>query len=115
MAKAKRKRATRRATHKPAESNGHIKDGTITVAVEGGPHDGKTLSMDAMVVKLIADELVETHDLTIDNGKYIATAGFAVDLDNALQKIGYTSTPTIAVFAWVAACDYFAEIQKKTS
>lgn len=98
-----------------AEDNGHLQDGTITIEVQGGPHDGKTISMDATVVMMVAGELTKKHKLKTERGMTQATPRFAIELDEKLQEMGYSSTPTIAVHAWVKACEYFAAVQKKTS
>ncbi len=107
------KRKTART--KQAESNGQLIDGTITIVVRGGPHDGQTLHMDATVVKLAAERLQAKHQLEIKDGEIEPTAEFAIDLDKALQGHGYKSTPTIAIHVWIKAVDYFVELQKKTS
>lgn len=110
------KRAGRKvARPKRAESNGQLVDGTISIVVRGGPHDGETLQMDATVVKLVAEKLQAKHSLPVKDGHIQPTAEFAIDLDRALQDLGYKSTPTIAVHAWIKAVEYFIELQKKTS
>jgi len=107
------KKTTRR---KPADStNGELVDGTLTIAVKGGPYDGQTLEMDALVVRLAAETLVRKHGLKVKDGWIDATAAFSVDLDKALKEVGYKSTPTIAIRAWEIACRLFAELQKKTN
>ena len=100
---------------KRAESNGQLIDGTITIEVRGGPHDGEKIHMDATVVKLTAEKLQAKHKLPIEDGLMAPTAEFAVDLDKALQGVGYKSTPTIAIHAWIKASEYFVALQKKTS
>ena len=90
-------------------------DGTITIEVQGGPHDGEKIHMDATVVKLTAEKLQTEHRLPTEDGLMRPTAEFAVDLDKALQGVGYKSTPTIAIHAWIKASEYFLELQKKTS
>ncbi len=97
------------------ESNGQLIDGTITIEVKGGPHDGEKIHMDATVVKLAAEKLQAKHKLPIEDGLMAPTAEFALDLDKALQGVGYKSTPTIAIHAWIKASEYFLELQKKTS
>ena len=109
------KRAGRQIPRPKPESNGQLLDGTITIEVKGGPHDGEKIHMDATVVKLAAEKLQAKHKLPIEDGLCSPTAEFAVDLDNALQGVGYKSTPTIAIHAWIKACEYFVELQKKTS
>lgn len=108
---------TKRKTVRPkrAESNGQLIDGTISIEVRGGPHDGEKIHMDATVVKLAAEKLQAKHKLPIEDGLMAPTAEFAVDLDKALQGIGYKSTPTIAIHAWIKASEYFVALQKKTS
>ena len=108
---------TKRKTVRPkrAESNGQLIDGTISIEVRGGPHDGEKIHMDATVVKLAAEKLQANHKLPIEDGLMAPTAEFAVDLDKALQGVGYKSTPTIAIHAWIKASEYFVALQKKTS
>lgn len=113
---------TKRKTVKPKrarvarpESNGQLIDGTITIVVQGGPHDGETLHMDATVVKLAAEKLQAKHQLQIEDGQIEPTAEFAIDLDKSLQGFGYKSTPTIAIHAWIKAVEYFLDLQKKTN
>ena len=108
---------TKRKTVRPkrAESNGQLIDGTISIEVRGGPHDGEKIHMDATVVKLAAEKLQAKHKLPIEDGLMAPTAEFAVDLDKALQGVGYKSTPTIAIHAWIKASEYFVALQKKTS
>ena len=109
------KRAGRKIPQPKPESNGQLIDGTITIEVKGGPHDGEKIHMDATVVKLAAEQLQAKHKLPIEDGGYRPTAEFAVDLDKALQGVGYKSTATIAIHAWIRASEYFVELQKKTS
>ena len=110
------KRAGRKIPRPKAESNGQLIDGTITIEVKGGPHDGEKIHMDATVVKLTAEKLQAKHKMAVgEDGLVEATAEFAVDLDKALQGIGYKSTPTIAIHAWIKAGEYFVALQKKTS
>lgn len=97
------------------EHNGQLIDGTIEIAVQGGPHGGETIRMDATVVKLTAEALQDKHKLTVTDGIIEPTAEFALELDQKLQEMGYKSTPTIAIHAWVTASNYFAELQKKTN
>lgn len=108
---------TKRKTVRPkrAESNGQLIDGTISIEVRGGPHDGEKIHMDATVVKLAAEKLQAKHKLPIEDGLMAPTAEFAVDLDKALRGVGYKSTPTIAIHAWIKASEYFVALQKKTS
>lgn len=100
---------------KTAENNGQLLDGTLSIEVRGGPHDGKTLQMDALVVKAVADKLVAKHELVVKDGRYDYTAEFAIEFDQKLKDVGYDSTPTIALYAWVKAVDYFITVQKKTN
>ena len=110
------KRAGRKIPQPKPESNGQLIDGTITIEVKGGPHDGEKIHMDATVVKLAAEQLQAKHGLKEDDkGLIRPTAEFAVDLDKALQVVGYKSTATIAIHAWIRASEYFVELQKKTS
>lgn len=83
--------------------------------MQGGPHDGKKLTMDASVVRLAADALEAKHKLIRKKGQIHATAEFIIDLDAKLKSVGYESTPTIAMHAWIKSNEYFAEIQKKTN
>jgi len=82
--------------------------------VRGGKHDGKTIEMDPMVVKLAAERLELKHQLEVIEGHTQATAEFAVELSGTLETLGYESTPAIAIRAWQRACEHFATVQKKT-
>ena len=96
-------------------TNGKFLDGTITIEVQGGTHDGKTIHMDAAIVQAAAEQLATKHKLKISDGSYQPTPEFLLELDKRLQELGYDSTPTIARHAWIKASEYFTEIQKKTS
>jgi phenylacetate-coenzyme A ligase PaaK-like adenylate-forming protein len=104
-------------TKKPAKrkprSNGHVTDGELAIQVKGGRLDGKTVKMDLTIVKLCSEPLEK--DLEVVDGFLQATPQFAMALNEALQAVGYDCTPTIAVKAWIQACEFFAEQQKKTS
>ena len=111
-----RKTAKKPTRRKRAESNGHTNAGTITIDVMGGEYDGQTIRMDVTVVKMVAERVSANHDLQTDeDGMIVATPEFALELDQQLQKMGYNSTPTIALHAWIKASEYFAALQKKTS
>jgi len=115
MATKKKVTKQRKRPEKTEASNGAVYDSTIKMEVKGGPHDGKTIEMDPMLVKLSADALERKHGLESVEGRIQATAGFAADLSKELVTLGYDSTPSIAIGAWVKASEYFAEMQKKTS
>lgn len=108
------KKKSTRGKQEPSP-NGHFIDGTITIEVQGGPHDGKTITMDASVVSLASVPLEKKHKLVTKGEQIHATAEFLVDLDAKLKSIGYESTPTIALHAWIKASEYLKAIQKKTS
>ncbi len=119
---SRKKRITKRPSRrKPtaaaaADSNGEVLDGTLTFQIRGGPHDGKQIEMDAMLLKLACEQQEAAHKLPVDDdGCRRATPEFAVSLNQALIDLGYDCTPTIAVRAWVAVNEYFAAQQKKTS
>ena len=101
--------------HQPKadERNGHIRAGIIRMQIQDGPLDGKTLEMDATIVKMCAAPLQKKH-LTEVDGFYEATPEFAVALSARLIETGYESTPAIAIAAWELAAAYFEEVQKKT-
>lgn len=103
----------RRTTRKP-ESNGHFQDGTITIDVQGGPYDGQTIHMDASVLQDVGRRLIQEHELPLEDGKYNPTPEFMIAFDARLKDLGYTSTPTIAIHAWVKALDWWSDVQKKT-
>ena len=113
MAKTKKKAPRRRPPQ-----NGYITDGTLKIAVKGGEHDGETIEMDLMLLRLAAEESMKEHPLsevTRDRQKMLEpTAEFAMDLTNRLKRLGYKCSPAIAVNAWLKMCDYFADVQKKT-
>ena len=71
--------------------------------------------MDATLVKIASQALERKYGLETKDGQVFATTPFLRDLDKELQTLGYQSTPTIAHHAWVAASEYFAEMQKKTN
>ncbi len=114
---AKPKRAGRRiARPKQAESNGQFNDGTITIVVQGGPHDGKTIFMSAMIVNDAVNELCTKLRLEADSdGLMTFTPEFKMALDRRLQELGYDSTPEIAMHAQEKAFEYWTSLQKKTS
>ena len=112
----KKQPASRSQAQRPqAASNGEIRDGVIRFDIVGGPHDGKSVAMDPLLVKLAAEVLERKHELEVFDGRYQGTPAFAVELSAALEALGYVSTPAIAMHAWVVCAEYFAELQKKTS
>ncbi len=119
MAKAKRKVARKRTARKPTAAQPKqapvIDGGTITLDIQGGEHDGKTIRMDAYLLKIVCERLEQSHHLEVKDGKYQATVPFIQDLDKEIRAMGYPSTPAIAAAAWRAVNARFIELQKKTS
>lgn len=120
----RKKRATMRSTpnRRPApssgddrESNGAVRDGVLRIDVEGGRYHGQTIVIDPLLVLLAAEPLERSHRLEQDGDTLRATPAFIVDLDKAMQDLGYSSTPAIALHAWIHSRAYFHEAQKKTS
>ena len=110
------KRAGRKIPRPKPESNGQLIDGTITIEVKGGPHDGKTILMSAEIVNDAVNELIAKLGLKPDSdGLMTFTPEFKIALDNRLRELGYESTVEIAMSAQVKAFDYWKSIQKKTS
>ena len=112
---AKKTAPRKRKPRAKPEANGHIQDGTISIEVQGGPFNGKTIHMDATVVKLLSERLESKHELPREDEMMVATPEFALELDAVLRGAGYDSTPTIAIHVWARACQYFADLQKKTN
>ena len=109
-------RKSRKKTPGKAESNGELLDGTITIQVSGGPHDGKTISMSAMVVNDAVNELLKKLKIEPESdGLTTFTPEFKIALDKRLQRLGYDSTPEIAMYAQGKAFEYWQALQKKTS
>ncbi len=101
---------------KAAESNGELIDGTITIVVKGGPHDGKTIHMSAMVVNDAVSEVIQKLKIEPDSdGLTTFTPEFKMALDRRLQELGYDSTVEIAMSAQQKAFEYWTSLQKKTS
>lgn len=100
-----------------AESNGAVvaHAGVIPIVVQGGDKDGLKFDMDCTLVITAANTLVQKHKLTLVDGVYLPTVEFIKELDAAIQKLGYPSTPTIATGLWQRATEFFHDIQKKTS
>ena len=110
------KRARRRIPRPKLESNGQLIDGTITIEVRGGPHDGKTIHMSAMIVNDAVDEVVKKLKMEPDSDGLMSwTPEFKMALDKRLQDLGYESTPEIAMHAQSKAFEYWESLQKKTS
>lgn len=111
------KKVTRK--RQPSDSNGQVTvlEGEIVIDVKGGPHDGKTIRMDPLLLMLAAEPLERKHKLEIDDrGFVVASAAFIKDFDAALRNdLGYESTPAVALGAWQAAHEYHAELKKKRS
>ena len=109
-------RKSRKKTPGKAESNGELLDGTITIKVVGGPHDGKAIHMSAMIVNDAVTELITSLNLKPDSdGLYKFTPEFKMGLNRRLQELGYDSTPEIAMGAQEKAFEYWQTLQKKTS
>ena len=110
------KRAGRKIVRPKPESKGQLIDGTITIEVKGGPHDGKTIHMSAMIVNDAVSELIKKLKLEPDSeGLTTFTPEFKIALDKRLQELGYDSTPEIAMHAQAKAFEYWTSLQKKTS
>ena len=105
----------KRVRKKPATNGQMIQEGQIIVEVQGGPHDGKTITMDAMLVKLTAERLEKKHQLEVDGDQYVATAKFAKEFAEELEGLGYDSSPSIALAAWGRANQWYVDLKKKTS
>ena len=111
-----RKKTPARKRKVAAESNGELIDGTITIVVKGGPHDGKTIHMSAMVVNDAVNEVFKKLKIEPDSdGLTTFTPEFKMALDRRLQELGYDSTPEIAMHAQQKAFEYWTSLQKKTS
>lgn len=111
-----KKKATPRRRRPPApKPQATVADGTIETTVQGGPYDGKTLTFDVMMVKLASEPLQTKHKLQTLDGVMHGTPEFAMALSERLKQLGYDCTPAIAIWAWIASCDYLANAQKKTS
>ncbi len=116
-----KRKTVKRAGHKiarpkRAESNGELLDGTITIVVRGGPHDGKTIYMSAMIVNDAADEVAKKLNMQPgSDGLTTFTPEFKMALSKRLQELGYDSTPEIAMHAQQKAFEYWTSLQKKTS
>jgi len=110
-------RRTRRKIPRPkAESNGQLIDGTITIEVKGGPHDGKTILMSAMIVNDAAEEVTKKLKMQPDSdGLMTFTPEFKIAFDKRLRELGYESTVEIAMSAQEKAFEYWTSLQKKTS
>lgn len=113
-------RLPKKRTHRkpPAELNGEtdVVVGIIPIKIKGGKDDGQTFSMDCTLVSAAANSLQLKHKLqTSADGNLITTVEFLLDLDIAMQGLGYPSTPTIALALWNKASEYFAALQKKTN
>jgi len=110
-----KKKVAKRRTAKPS-ANGKpvVTDEVIEFRIKGGEHDGRTFSMDAMLLKLTCQIVERQHDLASDGDQVFATADFADSLARALSAAGQPSGPAIAIAAWQMVNAYFAECQKKT-
>jgi hypothetical protein len=110
------KRAGRKIPRPKPESNGQLIDGTITIEVQGGPHDGKTITMSASIVNDAVNELLTKLKIKPDaDGLTTFTPEFKIALDKRLQELGYESTVEIAMSAQEKAFEYWTSLQKKTS
>lgn len=109
-------RAGRKIPRPKPESNGELIDGTITIEVKGGPHDGKTIHMSAMIVNDVVTEVSKSLNMEPESdGLTTFTPEFKMALDKRLQALGYDSTPEIAMRAQAKAFEYWTSLQKKTS
>jgi hypothetical protein len=113
-AKAKRPPTRRKRRSSPAETNGHVSDGTMEIIIQG--KQPRRIVADVMVVKLACEELEIAHKLKPDaKGQLHATPKFAIALSESFRELGYETTPNVAIAMWQRANEHFGQLQKKTN
>lgn len=110
MAKSTRLRAKGTTATKPAKNNA-LQDGTLAFPIVGGEHDGDTLTLDVMHVRLACEIVERKHDVYAKG--YTCTLEFFGDLAEAIKSCGATyCTPTMAYQIWTAVIAEWEKLKK---
>lgn len=89
-----------------------IGDGTVSVKVKGGAHDGETLSLDLINLILAIEPVEAAHKVAAG---FKANPKFTTDLATAFRSAGVPGcTPTMAYDLWCFARNAWYELKKDT-
>ncbi len=101
-----------KAKAKPVAEETELDDGTLSMRLKGGQHDGLLVKLDLIVVKLAFEKVETKHKV---GAGFSATPEFLKDLCAAAQSAGVTGcTLTMAYQLWHSVAKRWADLGKST-